>query len=118
VFIHRKSGWREFSSTTGTRPPIKVLARRHRGWHDLSAWAAGGGIVRPYEQRLRFNGRKYESVEPPDWTGVRPRPPRLIGRALITDATIPLFPSECHRSQETPSVFGPIPVSSGKAGSC
>jgi hypothetical protein len=118
VFVHGKSGWRSFSSTTITRPPIKLLASRHRGWRDLSAWQAGGGIKRPYEGRLQFNGRQYELVEPADWTGVHPRPPQLHGLILIKDAAIPLFPSKCRRVQVAPSVFGPIPINSDKPGSC
>jgi hypothetical protein len=118
VFIHGKSGWREFSSTTITRLPIKLLNQRHHGWRDLTAWAAGGGIKRPYEARLRFNGKEYEQVEPADWTGMNPRPPRLHGRTLIADATIPLFPSKCHRTGKASSVFGPMPIKSKNAGSC
>jgi hypothetical protein len=118
IFTHTKSGWREFSSTTITRPPIMLLAQHHHGWRDLAAWAAGGGIKRPYEERLRFNGTKYEAVEPTDWTGVNPQPLRLHGRTLIRDATIPLFPNKCHRTEEATSVFGPMPIKSGKPGSC
>jgi hypothetical protein len=118
VFVHRRSGWRLFSSTTITRPPIKLLASRHHGWRDLAAWQAGGGIERPYEGRLRFNGRQYEPVEPVDWTGVHPRPPHLDGLILIKDASIPLFPSKCRRVHEAASVFGPIPIKSGKPGTC
>jgi hypothetical protein len=118
VFVYRKSRWRLFSSTTITRPPIKLLVSRHLGWRDLAAWEAGGGIERPYEGRLRFNGTGYEPVEPVDWTGVHPRPPQLHGLTLIKDASIALFPSKCRRTQEAASVFGPMPIRSGKPGSC
>lgn len=118
VFVHRKSGWDLFSSTTITRPPIKLLPQRHRGWRDLASWQTGGGIERPYEARLRFNGTEYEIAWPKDFTGKNPRPPRLEGRTLIGDATIPLFPSKCHKMKEAPSAFGPIPLKSAKRGSC
>ncbi|HVH86191.1 MAG TPA: hypothetical protein VM912_05665 [Terriglobales bacterium] len=118
VFVHGKSGWRLFSSTTITRPPIMLLASRHHGWRGLAAWQAGGGIKSPYEGVLRFNGKGYALVEPSDWTGVMPRPPRLHGRTLIKDASIPLCPRKCQHTQEAPSDFGPMPTRSAKPGSC
>lgn len=118
IFVRGKSGWKLFASSPNTRPPIKLLLSRTKGWRDLAGWQAGGGIMRPYEARWRFNGKEYELVEPADWTGVKPRPPRLNGRVIIKDATIPLFPSKCRRIEEATSVFGPMPVKSGKPGSC
>jgi hypothetical protein len=118
IFVRGRSGWRLFSGGPGTRLPIKLLATRSHGWRDLAGWQAGGGIKRPYEARWRFNGREYEIVYPADWTGVKPRPPRLRGRILIKGATIPLFPSKCRRITEAPSVFGPLPTKTGKPGSC
>jgi hypothetical protein len=94
------------------------LVSRHHGWRDLAAWQAGGGIKRPYEGQLRFNGKRYELVEAVDWTGVHPRPPQLHGQTLIESASIPLFPSRCRRAQEAASVFGPMPIKLGKEGSC
>lgn len=118
LFVHEKSGWRLFSSITVTRPPIKLLLTRHHGWRDLAVWAAGGGIERPYEERLRFNGKRYEPVVPVDWEGVQPRPPQLHGLTLIKDASIPLFSTKCRRGPKVASVSGPMSVKSGKPGSC
>ena len=42
-----------------TRPPIRVLATKTRGWRDLAVHVAGGGIMPGYEARLRFDGRTY-----------------------------------------------------------
>ena len=88
-------GWRLVgTSSVGTRLPIKILSSRTGGWHDLAAWQAGGGVMRPFEGRFRFNpgnqDGEYELVEPKDWTGVNPRPPRLYGRILIRRARIRL----------------------------
>jgi hypothetical protein len=117
IFVRRKSGWKRISYFTLTRPPIKVLRTRSHGWLDLSSWQAGGGIRRPYEAPIRFNGFKYGDVEPKDPFGLKPHP-MIRGRVIIDDATIPLFPDECHRTKESPSVFGPIPIQSAKQGSC
>lgn len=117
VFAPDQSGWRLMSTTHITRPPIKVLTTKMHGWRDLAAWEAGGGIERPYEARLRFNGNGYEIEWPTDWTG-RHVQPVLKGRVVIRDATIPLFPANCRRVHEAPSTFGPLPIPSGKPGSC
>ena len=40
-------------------PPIRVLATKSHGWHDVSIWVAGGGVQPGYESRLSFNGKLY-----------------------------------------------------------
>ena len=117
VIVQDEAGWKPFSSTSVTRPPIKLLSTRTRGWRDLTAWEAGGGIEHPYEARLRFNGTDYEIHWPTDWTG-RNKARRLFGRTLITRAKFALFPSKCRPIKEATSVFGPMPITSGKPGSC
>ncbi len=117
VFVGGKSGWRRLSSTPITRPPIMLLRTSSHGWRDLAAWEAGGGIGHPFEARLRFNGRNYVVQWPADWTGPK-APPHLDGRVLIVGAALALFPSKCHRVEEVPSVFGPVPVTSRKRGNC
>jgi hypothetical protein len=42
-----------------TRPPIRVLATKSNGWHDLAVRVQGGGIARAYEAKLSFNGKTY-----------------------------------------------------------
>jgi hypothetical protein len=98
VFVHKKSGWQLVSSTTITRPPIKVLSTRTHGWRDLAALQAGGGIVRPYDARLQYDGKQYRSVSPEDWTG-RKSAPVISGRVIIADATMPLSPSKCRQKK-------------------
>lgn len=52
-------GYRVVSTTSVTRPPIRVLPGMSNGWHDLSVLVAGGGIQPGYRARLRFDGRTY-----------------------------------------------------------
>jgi hypothetical protein len=113
IFVRGKSGWRLRSFTSVTRPPIKLLKSRTHGWRDLAALEAGGGIVRPYEARLRFNGKDYEIESPADWTGREPPPP-IQGRDIIRDASIPAFPTKCRHVEEAPSAFGPLPITSDR----
>jgi hypothetical protein len=47
--------------TTITRPPIRVLQTTTNGWHDLSVWVQGGGILAGYTAVLSFNGKAYVS---------------------------------------------------------
>lgn len=51
--------YRVVTRMTVTRPPVRVLASATRGWRDLGVRVSGGGITRPYEARLRFDGRSY-----------------------------------------------------------
>jgi hypothetical protein len=114
VFEHGKSGWRFLIDVATTRPPIKILPTRTHGWRDLSSWQYGGGVDHPYEAWWHFNGRHDYDSSKTKWKV----PKRIHGRIIIKDASIPLFPSKCHKVEEGPSVFGPMPVKSTKAGSC
>ena len=51
--------YRIVTRLTVTRPPVRVLATSAHGWEDLGVQVSGGGIIRPYEARLRFDGRSY-----------------------------------------------------------
>jgi hypothetical protein len=62
--------------------PIRVLATHHAGWPDLAVTAFGGGVMRPYEVRLRPDGQLYPDGTTNDLPKV---PPHSRGRALITD---------------------------------
>ena len=53
------TGYRQISDISITRPPIRVLPDITHGWHDLSVFVAGGGIIHGYEARLRFDGQGY-----------------------------------------------------------
>jgi hypothetical protein len=39
--------------------PIRVLATKSNGWHDLGVWVGGGGIQPGHEAKLSFNGKTY-----------------------------------------------------------
>lgn len=61
ILAPEKSTFRVITRTTITRPPIGVLKSKSQGWHDLSVWVRGGGILPGYQARLRFDGQKYPS---------------------------------------------------------
>jgi hypothetical protein len=49
------------ADTTVTRLPIRVLASKTNGWHDIGVWVAGGGILRGYEAKVSFRRDKYQN---------------------------------------------------------
>jgi hypothetical protein len=53
--------YRVVTETTITRPPIRVLATKSNGWHDISVLVAGGGIQPGYEAGISFDGKTYPS---------------------------------------------------------
>lgn len=75
-------GWRLVARTTVTRPPIRRLATRRRGWSDLAVGIGGGGLP-ARTVRLRFDGARYPSN--PTTAGVAMR--ALGGVVLIDNAS-------------------------------
>ena len=75
-------GFRTVMNATVTRPPIRVLDSRSHGWRDLGVMVSGGGIMSPYEARLRFDGRHYPS-NPTVW----PAQPlnRITGEIILPE---------------------------------
>ena len=75
-----------------TRAPIKVLAARTKGWHNISVFVAGGGISPGYEAELRFDGAKYPRN--PSMPPARPLSPSAAGVVVISQnaVEIPLYP--------------------------
>lgn len=59
VLAQTDSSFRIVSRISITRPPIRVLHRRSKGWHDLTVWVQGGGIQPGYEVELPFDGDSY-----------------------------------------------------------
>jgi hypothetical protein len=55
------TSYRVVTKTTITRLPIRVLATKSNGWHDISVVLAGGGIQPGYEAELSFDGKTYPS---------------------------------------------------------
>lgn len=89
VLTPQRQSWRVVTRTTVTNTPIRILNSRSRGWRDIAVRVSGGG-ARPYEARLRFDGRTY-----PANPSLAPASPRnAAGRVVITDdsETRALFP--------------------------
>jgi hypothetical protein len=55
------ASYRVVTETTITRLPIRVLATKSNGWHDISVVVAGGGIQPAYDAVLSFDGKSYPS---------------------------------------------------------
>src|ERR1019366_6602930 len=55
------TSYRVVTKTTITRLPIRVLATKSNGWHDISVVVAGGGTQPGYEAELSFDGKTYPS---------------------------------------------------------
>jgi len=61
ILARKGSSYRVVTEITITRPPIRVLPGLSRGWHNISVWVRGGGILPGYEAELEFNGETYPS---------------------------------------------------------
>lgn len=59
VLAMTPTGYREITDISVARPPVRVLPTTTHGWRDLGVMVAGGGIVRGYEARLRYDGHSY-----------------------------------------------------------
>jgi hypothetical protein len=82
VLSPRGSSYRKVMRTTITKLPITILRTTTHGWRDVGVTVQGGGIMRPYMARLRFNGTRYPSnpTVPPALPLRRPAGRVLIGR--------------------------------------
>jgi len=76
---------------TITRPPIRVLATRSNGWHDISVQVQGGGIQPGYEVQLSFDGKTYPRN--PSTPPARRLTEKVPGEVLVaaTDGGKPLY---------------------------
>jgi hypothetical protein len=59
VLAPKGSSYRVVSKISVVQLPIRALATKSHGWHDLGVGVRGGGIHHGYEARLSFNGKKY-----------------------------------------------------------
>jgi hypothetical protein len=75
-----RDSYRVVMRTTATQLPIRLLPTSTKGWHDIAVTVAGGGILKSYLTKLRFDGRRY-----PSNPTVSPAIPlsRPVGRVLI-----------------------------------
>lgn len=53
------AAWSTVSDISITNLPIRLLATKSHGWTDIGVMVHGGGIIRPYEAVLKFNGKRY-----------------------------------------------------------
>jgi hypothetical protein len=53
------SSYRVIGRTPITRLPIRILASKTKGWHDIGVWVQGGGVQPGYEAALPFDGNQY-----------------------------------------------------------
>jgi len=61
VLAPKGASYEVVTHATITRPPIRVLATKSNGWHDISVGVRGGGIQPGYEAELPFDGKTYPS---------------------------------------------------------
>ena len=61
VLSPRGSSYSVVMRTPVTKLPITVLRTAAHGWRDVGVTVQGGGIIRPYMARLRFNGHRHPS---------------------------------------------------------
>lgn len=61
VLAPEGSSYRVVSKISIVQLPVRALATKSHGWHDLGVQVRGGGIHHGYEARLSFNGKKYPS---------------------------------------------------------
>jgi hypothetical protein len=80
------------TNITISRPPVRVLTSTSHGWHDLSVWVQGGGVLPGYEAELRFDGSTYPP-NPSKAPAIR-LSMTATGRVVVSSAQQgrPLFP--------------------------
>lgn len=87
-----------------TRPPIKVLAVRTKGWHSLSVYVPGSAYEPGYQAELRFDGARYpfNPSEPPARTLSESQ--AANGTVVISETAVevPLYPQPGHSPENKP----------------
>lgn len=54
-------GYRFLMRATIAQLPIRLLPSSSHGWRDIGVTVSGGGVDRPYEAALKFDGHRYSS---------------------------------------------------------
>lgn len=85
VLVPVGSSFKLISRISITRAPIRLLAKKSKGWHSLSVWVQGGGIQPGYEAELPFDGVAYPGN--PTLPPARRLPGNVEGRVLISPST-------------------------------
>jgi hypothetical protein len=91
VLAQKDASYKVIARIPGVRLPIRVLNDKSQGWHDLSVWIQGGGIIRGYEARVRFDGTTY--IEESQASG-EARTQKSKGEIVLSskDKVVPLYP--------------------------
>jgi hypothetical protein len=95
VLAPEGSSFRVVTRILITRPPIRVLATKSHGWHDIAVRVQGGGIVRAYEAKLSFDGKTYPSnptVPPARRLASRVPGKVVVPLSALTERGKPLYP--------------------------
>lgn len=82
ILAPNKSSYSVVANFTISRPPIRVLASKSNGWHDISVHVQGGGIQPGYDAQLLFDGKTYPrnpSVPP-----ARPLTEKARGNVVVS----------------------------------
>jgi hypothetical protein len=92
ILTREDPSYRLVSKISITNPPIRVLATKTNGWHDIAVGVREGGVNPGYEARLRFDGNTYPSN--PSMLPARPTGGQLAGKIVVPstfDELIPVY---------------------------
>ena len=91
VLEPKGASYKAISQTTVTRLPIRVLAIKSNGWHDIGVWVQGGGIIQGYEADLPFSGGTYPHN--PSTPPARRLEEKVAGEVVVPKTAVgePLF---------------------------
>src|SRR5215468_558336 len=59
IMAPETNSYRLISNIPAVRPPIKMLTTITKGWHDISVFVVGGGILFGYDAKISFDGSSY-----------------------------------------------------------
>ena len=92
ILIPQDSSYKVLTEITITWTPIRVLATKSHGWHDISVWERGGGNVQAYESELSFDGVTYPTN--PSVPPARPMTQNTEGEVVVPRSVFgrPLYP--------------------------
>lgn len=84
--------YKVISRIPGVKLPIRTLDTRSHGWRDLSVFIQGGGVVRGYDEMVRYDGEGY--VQESTGSGERTSARKLEGEIILswTNKEVQLYP--------------------------
>ncbi|HEY7393180.1 MAG TPA: lysozyme inhibitor LprI family protein [Bryobacteraceae bacterium] len=101
ILAQKDDSWRVVTNETITWPPIRVLARTSKGWHDIGVWVQGGGTQPGYEAELAFNGESYlPNPKVPPARRVEGKPAGAVVIDSVKNA-VPLYSDKVTDSRKT-----------------